>query len=101
MNNQIKYYLKRLIRHGFTFNKILNDLKKSQYLSKEDLEKLQNQKLRKLIHHCYKNVPYYKDLFNELKLKPQDINTKEDLEKLPFLDKYIVRDNFDKLIAKE
>lgn len=100
MNNQIKYYLKRLIRQGFVFNKIFHELQKSQYFTKEQLDELQNQKLRKIIHHCYKNVPYYADLFKELKLKPEDITTKEDLQKLPFIDKYIVKDNFDKLIAK-
>jgi len=100
VNNQLKYYLKRLIRQGFTFNKIFGDLKKSQYFSKDELYELQNQKLRKLIHHCYKNVPYYIDLFRELNLKPDDITIKEDLKKLPFLDKHIVRNNYDKLIAK-
>ena len=45
-------------------------------------------------------MPYYTELFNELNLKPEDIQTKEDLKKLPFLDKHIVRENFDKLIAK-
>lgn len=100
MVNQAKYYLKKLIRQGFTFNKILKELQQSQYFSKEQLENLQNQKLRKIIHHCYKNVPYYTDLFNSLNLKPEDISIKEDLAKLPFLDKHIVRENFDKLIAK-
>lgn len=100
MNTQLKYYLKKLIRQGFSFNKIFSELEKSQYFSREQLDELQNQKLRKIIHHCYKNVPYYTELFNSLNLKPEDIKTKDDLKKLPFLDKYIVKANFDKLIAK-
>jgi len=100
MITQLKYYLKKLIRQGFTFNKLLNELKKSQYFSQEQLDELQNKKLRKIIQHCYKNVPYYRKLFDNLGLKPKDIQTKEDLQKLPYLDKYLVKDNFDKLIAK-
>lgn len=100
MNTQIKYYLKKLIKQGPSFNKISNELEKSQYFTREQLDELHNQKLRKIIHHCYKNVPYYTDLFNSLSLKPEDIKTKDDLKKLPFLDKYIVKANFDKLIAK-
>lgn len=100
MNNKIKYYLKKLIRQGFTFNKIYKELQKSQHYSLEQVDDLQNKKLRKLITHCYKNVPYYKELFDKLNLKPSEIKTKEDLKKLPYLDKYIVKDNFEKLIAK-
>ena len=100
MNTQIKHYLKKLIRQGFTFNKILKESQKSQYFSAEQLDELQNEKLRKIIGHCYKNVPYYTDLFNKLSLTPNDIQTKEDLKKLPFIDKYIVKENYDKFIAK-
>lgn len=97
---QSKCYIKKLIRQGFTFNKLLNGLKKSQYFSKEELDNLHNEKLCGIIYHCYKNVPYYTDLFKELKLTPENIKTKEDLKKLPFLDKDIVRENYDRLIAK-
>lgn len=100
MFTQIKYYFKKLIRQGYTFNKILKELEKSQYFSPEKLEKLQNKKLRKIIQHCYKNVPYYRELFDSLSLTPEDIQTKEDLHKLPYLDKYIVKTNYNKLIAK-
>ncbi|MDD3436886.1 MAG: hypothetical protein PHC64_07030 [Candidatus Gastranaerophilales bacterium] len=100
MFNRLKYYIKKLIRQGFTFKMILKKLQKSQYFSAKQLTELQNQKLRKIINHCYKNIPYYSELFDNLGLKPEDIKVKEDLEKLPFMDKFTVRDNFDKLIAK-
>lgn len=100
MKPKIIYYLKKLIRQGFTFNKIFDELKKSQYFSVEQLDGLQNKKLRKIISHCYKNVPYYREVFEKLNLKPQDIKTKQDLQKLPFMDKHTVKENFDKLIAK-
>lgn len=100
MGFKLKYYIKKLIRQGFTFNKILKELEQSQYFTVEQLAELQNKKLRKIIEHCYKNVPYYTELFDKLNLKPEDIKTKEDLDKLPFMDKHTVKQNADKLLAK-
>lgn len=97
---QIKYYFKKIIREGALFNKLLKELKKSEFYTEEQLNDLQNKQLQKLIKHCYKNVPYYRELFDSLNLKPKDIQTKEDLKKLPYLDKYKVKENYDKLIAK-
>jgi len=53
-----------------------------------------------MIRHCVQNVPYYQDLFCQLKLKPENIQTPADLSLLPILDKQTVNQNFDRLIAK-
>ena len=96
----VKRYVYKLIRQGGTFKRILKELKVSQYYTKEEIEQYQNQNLQKMINHCYNNVPYYMELLKSLALKPEDIRTKKDLAKLPLLDKQTVKDNFDKLIAK-
>lgn len=100
ISSQIKYYFKKAVKQGALYNKILNELQKSEFYTEEQLTELQNKQLQKLVQHCYKNVPYYRKLFKNLNLKPQDIQTKEDLKKLPYLDKYLVRENYNKLIAK-
>ena len=48
-------------------------------------------KLRKLIKHSIQTVPYYNDLFKRLGLKAEDIQTHNDLKKLPILTKAIKR----------
>lgn len=100
IRKQFEFYLTKLIKKSFLFNKIYKGLIKSQYYTQEQLNELQNRQLRKLVKHCYKNVPYYKELFDNLNLKPKDIQTKEDLKKLPFLDKSKVKENFVKFISK-
>lgn len=100
MDSQGKALIYSFIRQGATFRRILGSLHESQYYTKEQLENLQNRKLSLLIRHCYENVPYYTELFHDLKLKPEDITTKQDLQKLPHLNKLIVRNNYDKLIAR-
>lgn len=80
----------------------LDFLNKSQYWSREKLINYQNEKLKKLIVHAFNNVPYYNQLFTELKLKPTDFNTYHDLQKLPIINKEILRSNIKNgnLIAK-
>jgi len=69
------------------------ELKKSQWLSLDQIQKLQEIKLRKLIHHSYHHVAYYREIFDKLGIKPSDIQKIEDLQKLPFLDKKTIRQN--------
>ena len=85
---------------GTTIQKNLKFLNKSQWWKPEQLEELQNKKLRALIRHAYRNVPYYHRIFKENNLKPNDIKTKEDLVKLPLLTKSIIRKNLPDLLAR-
>jgi len=64
------------------------------------LEEYQVQQLEKLLHHCYKNVPYYRKIFDERGIKPKDIQGIEDLKRLPYLDRGKVRENFKDLVAQ-
>jgi len=75
-------------------------LEKSQWFSEERLKSYQIERLRLILKHAYTNVPYYKDLFQKLKLTPKDFKTLEDLKKIPPLTRETLRLNFDKLIAK-
>ncbi len=69
--------------------------------TEQELMDLQNQRLQALIQHCYENVPYYTKLFDSLGLKPEDIQCREDLQKLPILTKQMVREHYDELISKD
>jgi phenylacetate-CoA ligase len=66
-------------------------LQKSQFWSRNEIESFQNERLRILVTHACEYVPYYKNLFEEIKLKPEDIRTKEDLVKLPILTKQTIK----------
>ena len=78
----------------------LRMLRKTQWWTYSQLEQLQQKKLRALLEHAYENVPYYHKVFRELGLKPEDIKTTNDLTKLPLLTKEDIRNNIDKLVAK-
>ncbi|MEA2071594.1 MAG: phenylacetate--CoA ligase family protein [Asgard group archaeon] len=83
---------------GYTFKyrdflKWYNFVKKNEFESYENLKKYQEKKLRKLISFSYDNIPYYFNLFKKLNLRPEDIQSIEDLQKLPILTKEIIRNN--------
>lgn len=88
------------IRYGSQFKNFYEFLEKSQWWSKEELESYQLEQLNKLLNHAYTNVPYYKKVFNENGLVPQDIQDFKDLNELPYLTKDIFKENFKDFIAK-
>ena len=80
--------------------KCLRELERSQWWSRDELLELQHQRLRRLVKQAYDNVPYYRRIFDVRGLKPNDIESIEDLAKLPVLNKLLVRKNFDDMVAR-
>jgi len=63
-------------------------------MSDDERKKLQLQKLQAIVKYAYENVPYYKKRLDELNIKPEDIKTLKDIEKLPFTTKDDLRDAY-------
>jgi len=76
---------------------IKTQLEKSQWLAKDKILSAQNQRLQQFLIKAVDNVPYYKALFAKLDLNVTDINSVNALQKLPFLDKNTIRENFSDL----
>ena len=68
--------------------------KEIETMSREDMKKLQSEKLVKQVKHVYENVPYYRQLMDEKGVTPDDIKGIDDLYKLPFLTKADLRDAY-------
>ena len=62
--------------------------------SREEILRIQNEKLVKQIKHVYENVAYYRSLMDQKGVKPEDIRTVDDIKKLPFLTKSDLRDAY-------
>lgn len=56
-------------------------------ISPKKLEEIQNGRLRALIDRCYREIPYYRDLFDKNGIKPKHIQTTKDLHLVPFTEK--------------
>ncbi|HSJ48507.1 MAG TPA: phenylacetate--CoA ligase family protein, partial [Gammaproteobacteria bacterium] len=66
-------------------------LEESQWWSAERLRELQLRRLQALLRHAQAEVPYYRRMFEELGLDSTDFQDLDDLCKLPFLDKPLIR----------
>ena len=60
----------------------------------EEMKQLQSEKLVKQVKHVWDNVPYYRHLMEEKGVTPDDIQSIDDLHKLPFLSKADLRDAY-------
>jgi phenylacetate-CoA ligase len=67
---------------------------KMETMSREELEKVQTERLQKTVERVYRNVPFYKEKFNQAGVKPEDIQSIRDLPKLPFTVKQDLRDTY-------
>ena len=66
--------------------------KEIECMSREDMKKLQDERLVAQVRHVWDNVPYYRQKMEEKGVTPDDIKSTDDLYKLPFLSKADLRD---------
>jgi len=67
--------------------------KKMETLSRKKIRELQLKRLKEKVKKLYENVPFYHNKFKELKIKPTDIKSLEDIHKLPLTTKDDLRNN--------
>ena len=60
----------------------------------EQIQKLQSERLVKQVKYVYDNVAFYRDKMDAAGVKPEDIKGIEDLNKLPFINKDDLRDQY-------
>jgi phenylacetate-CoA ligase len=70
---------------------LLRYLQGTERWSLEALRDLQLGLLRRLLRHAYQHTRHYRDVMDDLGLRPEDIASVDDLHYLPLLDRDIVR----------
>ena len=63
-------------------------------MEREELQKLQGQRVKEMVKRVYDTVPFYRKKLQETGIEPGDIKGIEDLKKLPFTTKKDLRDNY-------
>ena len=63
-------------------------------MPREQLRELQLERMKQSVRHAYDNVAFYQQSFKEAGVTPDDLQTLEDLERLPFVVKQDMRDAY-------
>jgi phenylacetate-CoA ligase len=68
--------------------------KKIETTSRDELKKHQLKLLKTQVKYCYENSEFYRNKFKTAGIKPDDIKTLDDTQKIPFTSKFDLRDNY-------
>lgn len=63
-------------------------------MDRDTMQKIQGARLKKMVEYVYHNTPFYRKKMQEMGITPDDINSIEDIVKLPFTTKHDLRDNY-------
>ncbi|HKE49009.1 MAG TPA: phenylacetate--CoA ligase family protein [Rhodanobacteraceae bacterium] len=91
------FYESGLRRRGTL--RYFDEYERNQWLTPDEIAALQWSKLKRLVEHCYRDVPYYGRTWDALGIRADDIQTLADYARLPTLTKADIRANFDDLVA--
>ncbi len=67
---------------------------KAECMDEEKRKRIQLKRLQDTVKRAYENVPYYHKRFDELGIEPEDIESLEDIKKLPFTTKQDLREAY-------
>ena len=66
----------------------------NECMNSANLQTIQFARLKNLVEHVYNTVPFYKNKFDEIGVKPSDIKSLKDIAKLPFTTKSDLRETY-------
>jgi len=68
--------------------------KEKECIDREDLKQLQLERLQSTIQRVYRNVPFYRRMFDRQGIDPDSFSSIEDIKKIPFTTKNDLRENY-------
>ncbi len=86
-----------MFRQAFYYLTIKNNPIKNETV----IQTMQLAKMKRLLRHAYETIPFYKTLYGKYNIKQQDINSLNDLNRLPIITKQMIRDAGNSIISKK
>ncbi len=85
---------------GPEFRRAVHWLLESQWWDAARIRNYQDARLREMVAHAYETAPFYRSWFDAAGVRPGDIQTQDDLRKLPVLTKRIVHAQQRRMISR-
>ena len=67
---------------------------KYECMSRKELNDLQLSRLKAIIYKVYDRIPFYKESFEKAGFKPSDLRSMDDVQRIPFISKKDLRENY-------
>lgn len=93
---KVLFPLQERLKHHDTVA-VHRTMEETQWWSTQRLQELQFERLKALLNHAARHVPYYQGLFADVGFSPGDLNSMGQLSQLPFLSKTLIRSQTDAL----
>lgn len=81
--------------------KYLRELGKYEFTSAAAIEGVQLERLKAIVSHAGAHVPYYREIFSQQGVRPEEIRSREDFARLPILSKATVQSACKQLLADD
>ena len=90
-------YLKLMPLHHWVISadagKYFQQLEQSQWMTRDQIREMQNERLQLLVSHAYNHVPFYRRRLDEAGIRAANVTSIEDLAALPPLTKDDIREH--------
>src|SRR5580693_561871 len=93
------YWLEQGARGRGAVRRRLAWLAETQQLGAAEVREIQLAKLRRLLEHAFRTVPYYRRVMEERGLTPNDFSIGDDLRRLPLLSRHQLRAHGAELVS--
>lgn len=95
LTKAVKDYFFKELKYGYLFKKRLSKIESYNRLSSLQLEELEAHLLSTIVKNAYKKSNFYKQLYNDYGVNINQIQSKDDLNKLPLITKDIIKTRVD------
>lgn len=91
--------MKDLIKDILTLTKHV-ELKKNEYLTENQIKRIQERKFRKILRHAYTNSSFYREFYTSHGIKENHLDDIK-IGDIPPIDKKIMMENFDRFVCRK
>jgi len=88
-------------RYGGRFPEYRALFEESQGWARDRIERYQDERLVEVVGHAYRTVPYYRETFDRIGLRPEDVRGRSDLAKIPILTRETIKSRWNDLVSRE